>query len=340
MMRDLETSLGRRAYYQGLDEKVWLENQLLRTWMVADAELIGDLLRANDLTLPGLDAMITHIERRAGKSLASLRRAIALIPIMHAGEPHANLRRALAVYLAEKVSLAQTTLPSIIEDALMPLRSSRWIDIHEQVIAPLIKQFISFLVGTPVPNEILALRLDLVLNHSKSPSLIIDLDRRFAEAFRFLEPLCKDETDLACKLCCVIFGSETLLMMLIESILYAVSVANGKPATLPDFPPETGVPLTWRYAAKDMAIGGCPVHAGDSVKLRLQATAYSEKPEIKNLIFGAGPHSCVGKQISLVFWQMFSSAFNALQLHAKVGKYDAISEPHMIRYRKVEIEIA
>ena len=92
-------------------------------------------------------------------------------------------------------------------------------------------------------------------------------------------------------------------------------------------------------ASIDISVGRCPVRAGDTVKLRLQAAAYADKPEIKNLIFGAGPHSCIGKNVSLVLWEHFSVAFNAIQLHAKNGAYDAIVEPHMIRYRKAEIEI-
>jgi hypothetical protein len=339
MKPEYGTSLDRRAIYKGLDNKVWLENSLLRTWSVADPELIGDLLRAPDMALPGLDQMITHIERRTGTKLSNLRRATTLIPIMHSGETHAQLRRALAVYLAEKVSVAPTVLPQIIDHNLKPLQIPGLVDIYHDVTAPLVREFISFLVGKPVTVEVLALRMDVVLNHTKSPSLIIELEQRFAQAFLFLEPDCKDEADLACKMCCILFGSETLLMMLIESILHAASNAGQGPVTLPDFPPETGAPLTWRYVAKDVDIGGCPVHAGDTIKLRLQAAGYSDKPTVNNLIFGAGLHSCIGKQISMLMWEHFGRAFNALQLHAKAGKYDAFINPEMIRYHKVELEI-
>lgn len=333
------TSLDRRRYFANLNEKVWLENSFLRAWSVADPERIGELLRSPDMSLPGLDQMITHIENRSGKTLTNLRRATALIPIMHAGETHAQLRRALAVFLADKGNVAPTVLSDIIEQNLKPFQTRGIVDIYSDVASPLIHQFISFLVDKSIPPEILALRIDVVLNHTKSPSLIFDLEQRFAAMFTFLEPDCKDESELACKMCCILFGSETLLMMLIESILHAISGTGDSPLTLPDFPLETGAPLTWRYVQKDVTMDGCPLRAGDTVKLRLQAAGYSDKTAFKNLIFGAGLHSCIGKQITIVLWEHFSRAFNALKLHAKAGKYVAIVNPEMIRYQKVEIEI-
>ena len=333
------TAKERRTQYANLRDKVWLENEFLRSWLVADPEVMSDTLRAPDMALPGIEGMVSHIEQRSGKSLSSLRRAAKLIPIMHSGETHAALRRALAVYLMEKAKAASTVLPPMISTFLQIFKIKGSVDVHHDLVQPMIKQFISFLVGKPVPPEILGLRLDLILNHHKSPSLVMELDRNFATAIHFLEEDIKDELDLACKICCITFGAETLIMMLVESILYAVEIAGDGPANLPNFPHETGVPLTWRLATKDASIGGCPVRVGDTVKLRLQAAAYSDKSEIKNLIFGAGLHSCIGKNVSLVLWEHFSFAFNAMQLHAKSGAYDAIVEPHMIRYRKAEIEI-
>lgn len=339
MKFDSATAQERRSQYANLRDKVWLENEFLRAWLVADPEVMSDILRAPDMALPGIEGMVSHIEQRSGKSLSSLRRAANLIPIMHSGETHAALRRALAVYLMEKAKAAATVLPPMISTFLQIFKIKGSVDVHHDVVEPMIEQFISFLVGKPVPPEILGLRLDLILIHSKSPSLVIELDRCFSIAIRFLEQDCKDELDLVCKVCCITFGAETLIMMLVESILYAVEIAGDGPANLPDFPHETGVPLSWRLATKDTSLGGCPVRAGDMVKLRLQAAAYADKPEIKNLIFGAGPHSCIGKNVSLVLWEHFSFAFNTLQLHAKNGAYDAIVEPHMIRYHKAEIEI-
>ena len=97
--------------------------------------------------------------------------------------------------------------------------------------------------------------------------------------------------------------------------------------------------MVLRKAVEDLDIGGCPVKAGDNVKLRLKVAGYSERSTIRNVIFGAGPHSCIGKQISLVLWEHFASAFNALKLHGILRNYDAVVEPQLTRYKKVEIEV-
>jgi cytochrome P450 len=311
----------------------------MRTWMVADPEKIVELLRRPDIAMPSLDDLIGHIEKRRGIELKALRQAARYIPVMHTGDRHAELRRALAVYLARKAAQSEAVLPEIMQRALKPLERKGTVDIYQEVVAPLMAEFTGLLVGVQVPREILELRLFLILTHRKSPSFIADLDRRFAAAIEFLKPHCEDDTDLGCKICCLTFGYETLTMMLVESILRIVETSLGAVCQLPVYPPETGVPITWRQATRDTTIAGCPVHTRDSIMFALQAATYSEKPAYKNVLFGIGLHSCVGKQVSLMLWEELARQFNRLQISAKLGAYQTTSEPYMIQYKKAEIDI-
>jgi cytochrome P450 len=329
-----------QPFYAKLQDKVWLESELVRSWSVNDPKLFADLLKSPEMLLPGLAHVLDHLEAKTGKPLKHLRRVSKMIPIMLDGADHAALRRTLAVYLSRKAVLSEQILPEALNACLAPLQIAGVVDVHHQVVEPLITQFMSLLAGKSLPHEMLSLRLDLILIINKSPSQVIDLDRRFGIAFDFFEDDCTDVMDMACRICCLLFGSETLVMMLVENILSAIAMSSAShPAVLPEFPTESGVPLTWRRASRDTNVGGCPVRAGDNVKIRLQAAAYSEKPAIRNVIFGSGLHSCIGKQISLVIWEQFVARFNALKIYGRLGTYDSIVEPHMRRYNKAEVEI-
>ena len=329
-----------RQFYTTLKDKVWLESELVRSWLVNDPNFFADLLKSSEMLVPGLLPVLDRIEEKTGKPLQHLRRASKMLPIMLDGTDHAALRRSLAVYLAQKTDLAKQMLPKILSACLAPLQKPGTVNAHHDVVQPLVTEFMSLLAGKPLPHEILNLRLDLILNINKSPSQVIDLDRRFGIAFDFLEKDCADELDMACRICCITFGSETLVMMLVENVLSAIAASSAAhPAVLGDFPSETGVPLTWRRASNAMDVGGCPIRSGDHVQLKLQTAAYSEKPAVRNVVFGAGPHSCIGKQITMLLWETFRVAFNALEIQGRLGTYDAIVEPHMRRYNKAEVEI-
>lgn len=329
-----------RQFFSGLSTKIWLESELIRSWTVADAELFADILRSPDMELPGMGSVIAHIENRTGQRFENLHTASRLIPVMMEGAEHATLRRALAVYLSAKTLQAEHQLPNLVKDTLKPFQIRSRFDVYHDVVRPLIHQFISQLVGKAVTQDLIDLRLDLILLANKSPVHLRDLDRRFGVAIDFLKSDCLDEIELACKICCITFGSETLCMMLVESMLSAIDASSLlKTAKLPIFPVETGVPQTWRRVTKDTAIAGQNLRAGDIVKLQLQAAGYANRPPLNNLIFGAGVHSCIGKQVTLALWEKFSTAFNDLRIHGRVGKYVAMIEPHMIRYEKAEIEI-
>jgi cytochrome P450 len=329
-----------RQFYATLEKKTWLESELVRSWLVNDPTLYADVLKSPEMSLPGLGPVIDHLEARTGRPLKHLRRATKITPVMFDGADHAPLRRALAVYFSQKAVLAEQMLPKALNEFLAPLQKPGLVDVYHHIVKALVAEFMALLAGKSLPHEILELRLDRIIISNLSPSEVLDLDRRFGIAFDFFEEDCADEMEMACRVGCITFGSETLVMMLVENILSAISASSpSHPAVLPSFPAETGVPLTWRRASQDVVIGGCPVKSGDYVKMRLQAAAYSETPAIRNVIFGAGLHSCIGKQISLVLWEQITLAFNALKIRGRLGTYDAIVEPYMRRYNKAEVEI-
>ena len=104
---------------------------------------------------------------------------------------------------------------------------------------------------------------------------------------------------------------------------------------MPDFPVDTGVPVTFRRVKDDCSFGPYRFLAGDILRVQLQPLGYSDQPELKTAIFGAGVHSCVGRQLSLKLWEHLARAFNGLGLRAGLLAYDvAASHYRPLSFRK------
>ena len=71
----------------------------------------------------------------------------------------------------------------------------------------------------------------------------------------------------------------------------------------------------------------------------MQTLGYSEQPALKAAIFGAGIHSCVGKQLSLKIWSHLKDSFNGLGLRAEITEYELVPSHFFAHYRSVKIKV-
>jgi cytochrome P450 len=131
-------------------------------------------------------------------------------------------------------------------------------------------------------------------------------------------------------------------MMLTESIATALrdGAMTASGVKLPEFPVETGVPVTFRRAKADFDMDGHAIAAGDLIRLQLQSFGYSAALEDHKFIFGAGMHSCVGKQLSLRIWDHFKREFDALGLKARIARYELFPSHFIILHKLVELEVS
>ena len=337
---ELHTAPQRPALFASLPQKVWLETDFLRVWVVAEPQICVEILRSPAMVMPDFLAIVGQVEKSTGLSLHNVRTAAGYLPVLLEGPVHAELRKALAKFFAEGLKRLESVLPSLVNAAIAPLKSSGIIDLNGQIARPLVASVISQLIGQKLTPDIQDLRLGDIFPLNKSPSKLRKLDATYGTALAFLSQSTQDPIEMACKLCCLTFGVDTLAMTMVENMLIAFGdkVADHA-ATLPDFPVESGVPVTFRRALKDCEFGPYRFSKGDLLRLQLQPFGYADQPELKTAIFGAGIHSCVGRQVSLKLWEHLASAFNTLGLRAEIVEYDLIPSHFIAHYRSVKIKV-
>jgi hypothetical protein len=339
---ELHIAAGRPAHFAGLHPKVWLESSFLRTWVITEPQLIIKVLRNPNARVLNVDDMIGAVEKAYGLEFPNMRYSARYLPLFLEGERHAEQRRNSSRYLAGRMRDIEKRLPLIMERRLVPLRNKGRIDLVSEVTEPLVRDITSIFVEREVTKEIAELNLLDAFALNKSLTRFKDLDLRLGKARSFLLSDGDDEELLGARFSALSMGFETILVMVTEGLhraFYNHVAGDDDPIVLPAFPIETGVPVSYRRAVTDFTLAGHAFKTGDLLRLQLQVLGYSHRTDEQQGIFGAGVHSCVGKQVSLRIWSRLKEAFDPLRIRGRVHSYDLVPSHYMVRYNSIDIEV-
>ena len=339
---ELHLAPDRRHRYARLEPKIWLESSLLRTWVVAEPSVIVHLLRDPRTVILSVAEMMDAIEHAHGIAFPNVRYAANHLPLFLEGNGHAEQRRRFSRYLAGRVPDLERVLPDLMERHLGAFKNRGTVDLLSDVMEPLVHDINELLVGQDLPAEIGALYLLDLFALNKSVSRFKDLDTRTARALQCLRTRDSDETSVADRFTALVMGFETLMTMLVEGLVSAFSAASedtGDRATLPAHPVETGVPISYRRVNADIELSGLEFKAGDLLRLQLQTLGYVPRAVDRTWIFGAGVHSCVGKQVSLRIWSELRRAFDAMLLKGRLRSYELVPSHYLVRHKSVVVEV-
>jgi cytochrome P450 len=339
---ELHIATDRRERFAKLEPKVWLDSSLLRTWVIADPSLIVGLLREPRAAILSIDEMVGMIERTYGIELPNVRFAARHLPLFLEGEVHAERRRSFSRYLAGRLAELERQLPELLDRHLQPFRRKGRIELVTEVTGPLLRDINAIFVGRPLSSAIDSLDLLDLFALNKSVTRFKDLERRVGQAIELIKDDAMDEALLGERFTALAMGFETLMTMLTEGLHSAVReepAASGGDATLPAYPMETGVPISYRKAETDFEMSGHLFRKDDLFRLQLQTLGYVPREEDRKWMFGAGTHSCVGKQASLRIWAELKRAFDAMHVRARVESYSPAASHYLLRNKCIHIEV-
>lgn len=337
----LHSADNRQAVFAQLSPPIWLESDLLRAWIVTDPAVILRVLRSPLAVVSSLTEVLKAIRENYGTDLPNVAYACGVLPLLVADAAHPAARKGFATFLAARLAELDAELPELSKACLAPLGGKGRVDIVSEVVDPFIHRVFSVFLQCNLPPEFLSMHVGDILSFNTNLARLRNLEGRIEKTLAFLRETTANEADIAWKFTCLVFGLDSLAMMLTEGIVAALRGEGSNPegVRLPQFPIETGVPVTFRRAKADFDMDGCAFRAGDLIRLQLQAFGYSELAEHRSFIFGAGMHSCVGKQLSLRIWDSFKREFDRLDLKARIADYQLMPSHFIILHKLVEVEV-
>lgn len=331
----------RHAVFAGGAPGIWREDDLLRMWVVTDAGLVVRILRSPFTAISDLNEVLAAVKAKYGVELPNVDYACGVLPVLVQDDVHPTIRRSFATFLAGRLTELDTRLPGLVKSCLAPLACKGSVNIVAQVVNPLIQKIFSIFLKSDMPSEFLTIHVTEILSFKAMVSHLRNLDARIAKTLSYLQATTPDQEEIGWKFICLVFGVDSVAMMLAESLVTALRGTDPacSAARLPEFPVETGVPVSHRRAKTDFEIDGHKFAAGDLLRLQMQSLGYSQLAENRKFIFGAGAHSCLGKQVSLRIWEAFRREFNALNVKARVVDYRLTPSHYIIFHDSVQVEV-
>jgi hypothetical protein len=106
----------------------------------------------------------------------------------------------------------------------------------------------------------------------------------------------------------------------------------GVPLTKIDFPTvpnETGVAFAERIVEQPFDFDGTSFRLGDRIRIMLQSFAYSSDAATRTRMFGAGLHTCLGRQLSLELWSALARRLSQIRARVDILDYRSVDDDYV-----------
>jgi cytochrome P450 len=315
----------------------------LRSWCIFDPTLIIEILRSADFVVTDYAAEYAKLEQRTRMDWTDLIDALNHIPLANEGERHSKLRRDFAQMISARSAAAKKPVGELVAKIVPAVfRAGRSAELVQELIRPINDALFTGLIGTPVPDYASApsgsqlLDRFLGLNRRKRvQSDITRLSKTFAER--------NPATSVQYATAMMLVGYDSLLGSLGNSLVAQLGEGAGSrlcDLTYPDWLPRTGVPYVERVAKKDCTIQGSNIHAGDRVRLVLEACPARGQAGEEAPFFSKGRHLCPGKDLSQWLWRTLAQELAKVQLKVRITQARLRPNDYVFSvYESIEVSI-
>jgi hypothetical protein len=320
-------------------------DKAMRCWNVFDPAQVLHLLRNPALVCEEIAGSVTAVAERYGETFPNMELVVRGMPLMNEGETHLRMRRRMAAFLAARRAPLLAVLPTIVGRNLAPLASPGKIELVGDCLLPLVREFFTTLTGSSEPVPFQQVTITRIFDRYLSLKTMQKIEAELAALRVTIARGCPTavaagEEDLFLNL--FILGRDSLLGTLAESMAMTLAGNIGQRLdriAYPDHPNETGVAIAERVATSPISIGDVEIARGDWVRLYLQSLNYSDRIAIQRLVFGAGAHSCVGRQLALDLWPLVTGRFAASALTVAKLEHDYLKNHTFVMPAHVRLEL-
>ena len=322
---------------------VTFENKLFPIWQISDPAQILKVLKSDVVVSPDLASQLARIEAKWNISLPSLNFAASCLPVFLEGGGHAVCRRSLGIYLSERNAILRPVLDDKLPVLLKPLERKGSVDLANTIVKPIVDLVLKTVLEIPLPEYIWDLNLADVFNlENNGVSRLKKLDSEFEAAISVIKLGSRSDDEIFNRFAFLLFARQSMFGTLIEGIVKSLAGSSSDhPVTLmlPNFPPATSTPVTYRITLEELKLNEHSIPPGATLKLQLDQFLLSQKPGFSNFIFGAGQHSCLGKNLAMTIWSCLREQVNQIGVTAWISSYKVGANSFIVKHDEVIIHI-
>lgn len=301
------------------------------------------------LTSPQFD-VVDYAGRyqQLGKALkvdfSNILRTIAVVPACVSAANHAPIRKTIAELITSRQSRIRNLAPLIARECILQLSEPGEHDLVATVLAPYVRKTLCILSGLEMSDSAVEYHLlSGLFSQSAGIARRRRLDALLGEIWRWLDTVYSDETEQwrGARLALIILGTDATLGTLAASLHAAI------PATPTRFdalqfagaPTHTGVPYVDRFGPDTTSLQGSAAGSSSgTVRVNLAAFEAGQSGSAPHRMFGAGPHTCLGRAIATNLWRELT--FEIAQLTGTIelielewARNDVFRVPSVFRVR-------
>jgi hypothetical protein len=200
-------------------------------------------------------------------------------------------------------------------------------ELMDDIIGPMVHEYLCLIVGFDIDPTLDCQSASQVFDRS----IGINKRRRIETEVASLRDVivsrlgsAATEEEIGLRLAYFILGKDPLKGMLGESLRRVLQANPGvrlMEISYPESPPETGVPYIERLVETPFELADREFKQGDRVRIFLQSFAYAHDAGSRSNFFGAGPHACLGRPLSMEIWRGVAGFLSTVPLRAQVLSY-------------------
>lgn len=273
------------------------------------------ILSSKDVDVADYAGRYKNLQERLGIDfdhvLLSMRYVPPCVPIAR----HSDVRTKIAEIIGGRMSEIKSELPEIVGRSLSCLRHEGEHDLLKDGVVPLVRELLGKLAGISLIPQ----REGSLVSYLFSQTLGVARRKRMEDEYRELwaaiASAFPDESEgrRGARLALVILGFDATIGTVGCSLRDLMCEEPALMSTLPfeKSPAITGVPYVDRAATAAFSLNGQQFRSGEALRVNLESGAEVPDKSVPALLFGAGPHSCLGRSLTLGLWSAISREIRA-----------------------------
>ena len=292
--------------------------------------MLLDLLTSNDLRAAFYCDEYKELSDKMGIDFSAIISVLDQTPLCNEGQKHAELRQSIATQIAQQISEIKANIPKIVDTYFDVLTHAGTVDVMKDIIDPLVFEFLNSYAGC-----------DLNLGNAPDISMLFSKTNGMRKRREVNESLStilgamrvrfpdQTETEIVRKAVIAILGNDTTrgtLAMTLHRLISQSPERTFAQFEYPNIPNVTGLKYVDRVALDNTVIAGCPLDAGQEVRVNFDALNTEMTQNGDLAIFGAGRHVCLGKGGVLELWKAIVLKLSTMHRQVEVMEFDLRSD--------------